>query len=157
MQSFEANRIEIAISALTVTDRALWERLYRGYADFYQMPMDEEILNTVWSWIFDEHNSFFALIAKNDAGDALGLAHCREMPSPLRGAVVGFLDDLYVEPKYRGSGCVQALYDGLNNLGKDRGWPFIRWITAENNYRGRASYDKIAEKTHWLTYQMPIA
>jgi len=148
--------MNITVSTLTENDRALWEALYRGYADFYQMPMNTEILDTVWSWIFDTHNPFFALIAKNDAGDALGLAHCREMPSPLRGAVVGFLDDLYVKPESRGSGCVQALYDGLNKLGKERGWPFIRWITAENNYRGRASYDKIAEKTQWLTYQMPV-
>jgi GNAT superfamily N-acetyltransferase len=118
--------------------------------------MDGEILDTVWSWIFDKNNPFFALIAKNEAGDALGLAHYREMPSPLRGTGVGFLDDLYVKPEYRGSGCAQAFYTELKIIGKDKGWPFIRWITAENNYRGRASYDKIAEKTPWLTYQMSV-
>jgi hypothetical protein len=48
------------------------------------------------------------------------------------------------------------LYQELRNFGKAKGWPFIRWITAEDNYRGRASYDKIAEKTDWLTYQMAI-
>ena len=148
--------MKITVSELNENDREQWEKLYYGYADFYNMPMDAAILDTIWSWIFDNNNQFFALIAKNETGDALGLAHCREMPSPLRGAVVGFLDDLYVKPECRGTGCVQALYEGLSKLGKDRGWPFVRWITAENNYRGRASYDKIAEKTHWLTYQMPV-
>lgn len=148
--------MKVTVSELNSNDREQWEKLYYGYADFYNMPMDTAILDIIWSWIFDNNNQFFALIAKNEAGDALGFMHYREMPSPLRGAVVGFLDDLYVKPEYRGTGCVQALYQALNRFGKDRDWPFIRWITAEDNYRGRASYDKIAEKTHWLTYQMPV-
>lgn len=146
----------ISVSKLNENDREQWEKLYYGYAGFYNMPMDAAILDTIWSWIFDKNNQFFALIAKNESGDALGFAHCREMPSPLRGGFVGFLDDLYVTPESRGTGCVQSLYKGLSQLGKERGWPFVRWITAENNYRGRASYDKVAEKTQWLTYQMPV-
>lgn len=148
--------MNITVTALKKNDRAQWEALYHQYADFYHMPMTVDILDNIWAWIFDDNNQFFALIAKDDAGNAIGLAHCREMPSPLRGSVVGFLDDLYVKPDCRGSGCVQALYKGLNKIGKNRNWPFIRWITAEDNYRGRASYDKIAQKTHWLTYQMPV-
>jgi ribosomal protein S18 acetylase RimI-like enzyme len=148
--------MKITVSRLNPDDRKQWESLYQGYADFYKMPINTAILDTVWSWIFDDKNPFFGLIAKDQGGEALGLAHCRDMPSPLRGAIVGFLDDLYVRPEYRGTGCVQALYRALNELGKDRGWPFVRWITADNNYRGRASYDKIASRTHWLTYQMPI-
>jgi GNAT superfamily N-acetyltransferase len=148
--------MKIIVSALNKNDRKQWEELYYSYAEFYNMPMNAEILETIWSWIFDSNNQFFSLIAKNNNGDTLGLAHCREMPSPLRGIVVGFLDDLYVKLEYRGTGCAQALYEGLRKLGKEKDWPFIRWITAENNYRGRTSYDKIADKTHWLTYQMAV-
>ncbi|WP_238377070.1 hypothetical protein [Neptunomonas antarctica] len=36
------------------------------------------------------------------------------------------------------------------------GWPLVRWITAENNYRARSVYDKLATKTHWQTYQLAI-
>jgi hypothetical protein len=32
----------------------------------------------------------------------------------------------------------------------------MRWITAENNYRGRGVYDKLSDKTQWVTYQMPV-
>jgi ribosomal protein S18 acetylase RimI-like enzyme len=148
--------VKVTVSPLQENDRGQWENLYRDYAEFYKMPMTADILETVWSWVFDQDNPFFGLIAKNETGDAVGLAHCREMPSPLRGALVGFLDDLYVKPEFRGTGCVQAVYKTLNELGKNRGWPFIRWITAEDNYRGRASYDRIAKRTHWLTYQMQV-
>ncbi len=144
------------ISPLKPSDRSQWELLYKAYADFYRVSMNDEILDTVWSWIFDDTQPFFSLIAKNNAGNGIAIMHFREMPSPLRGQFVGFLDDLFVTPKARGSGCVQALYDELNQFGKARGWPLIRWITADNNYQARASYDKIADRTHWITYQMNI-
>ncbi|MGI9296246.1 MAG: GNAT family N-acetyltransferase [Pseudomonadales bacterium] len=148
--------MNIIVSDLCSNDRACWEKLYYGYAEFYNVPMNQEILDTVWSWIFDEQNKFYALIAKSDGGEALGLMHYREMASPLRGKVVGFLDDLYVVPEYRGQGVVGALFESLRGSAKSRAWPFVRWITSENNYRGRSFYDKLAEKTHWLTYQMPV-
>ncbi|MDH5354424.1 MAG: GNAT family N-acetyltransferase [Gammaproteobacteria bacterium] len=135
-------------------DRLQWESLYYGYAEFYKVPMNKDILETVWSWIQDEDYPFFGLLAKDESGNALGFMHCREMPSPLRGAMVGFLDDLFVKPEARGQGIVEILYESLNQLASEQGWPFTRWITADNNYRGRAVYDRLADKTHWVTYQM---
>lgn len=148
--------MSITVSRLEQADRPDWELLYHGYAQFYKTVMHDGILDTVWGWINDEDNPFFGLIARNADGQALGLMHCRQMPSPLRGALVGFLDDLYVHPEARGQGVVEALYEALNELGREQGWPFIRWITAENNYRGRAVYDRLSEKTHWVTYQKAI-
>jgi len=144
------------VKPLQAQDRAEWQRLYHGYAVFYKTVMTNEILDTVWGWIQDEGNPFFGLLARDANGRAVGLAHCRQMPSPLRGALVGFLDDLFVDPDARGQGVVEALYQALNDLGREQGWPFIRWITAENNYRGRAVYDRLAEKTHWITYQKAV-
>ena len=145
--------MNITVTKIEAEDRNDWAVMYHGYADFYQVPMNEAILDTVWQWIFDDSYPFFGLIARNESGHALGLMHCREMPSPLRGAKVGFLDDLFVKPEARGQGVVEALYDALNELANEQGWPFTRWITADNNYRGRAVYDKIADITHWVTYQ----
>ena len=146
----------ISVSRLQADDRDEWEVLYHGYAEFYQVPMNDQILDTVWGWIQDDDNPFFGLVAKDETGKALGLMHCRQMASPLRGALVGFLDDLFVSPDARGQGVVEKLYAALNELGKQQGWPFIRWITAENNYRGRAVYDRLSEKTAWVTYQMAM-
>ena len=148
--------MKIVVSELSLQDRVEWEALYYGYAEFYKVPMNQEILDTVWSWIFDKNNAFYALVAKDDAGRYLGLMHYRAMPSPLRGKRVGFLDDLFIKPEFRGNGVVDALYEALKRSALDKGWPFIRWITAENNYRGRGVYDKLSDKTQWVTYQMPV-
>ena len=146
----------VTVGAMSADDRDQWEKLYHGYAEFYRVPMNAQILDTVWGWIHDAENPFYGLIAKDSDGRALGLMHCRQMPSPLRGALVGFLDDLFVAPDARGQGVVEALYTALADLGRVQGWPFIRWITAEDNYRGRAVYDRLAEKTHWVTYQLAL-
>tara|TARA_B100000780_G_scaffold167698_1_gene117450 strand:- start:1774 stop:2223 length:450 start_codon:yes stop_codon:yes gene_type:complete len=149
--------MKIVVSELCLQDRSEWEALYYAYAEFYKVPMDQNILDTVWLWIFDQDNAFYARVAKDDTGRCLGLMHYRAMPSPLRGKLVGFLDDLFIKPEYRGKGVVDALYQALNSDAADKGWPFIRWITAENNYRGRGVYDKLSDKTQWVTYQMPVA
>ena len=148
--------MKIIVSELCLSDRQDWEELYYGYAEFYEVPMNQEILDAVWAWIFDAKKSFYALIAKSGDGKAHGIMHYREMASPLRGKLVGFLDDLYVNPKSRGHGVVDALFQALVESAKRKGWPYVRWITAENNYRARRVYDKIAEKTQWITYQLKV-
>ena len=148
--------MKFLVRSIEPADRPGWEALYYGYAEFYQVPMDGRILDTVWSWIHDGDNPFFGLIAVDEQARALGFMHCRQMPSPLRGAQVGFLDDLFVLPEARGQGVVEQLYQALNALGRERGWPLIRWITAEDNARARAVYDRLAQKTHWVTYQMAV-
>ncbi|MGB0465979.1 MAG: GNAT family N-acetyltransferase [Pontibacterium sp.] len=145
-----------SIDTLNPDDREQWQRLYYSYAHFYNVPMDQSILDNVWSWIVDDNNPFYALMAKDEKGYAVGLMHYRGMPSPLRGTTAGFLDDLYVEPFARGTGVVDQLFAALNSEAKAQGWPLVRWITADNNYRARTVYDKVADKTHWQTYQMSV-
>ena len=144
----------ITINPLQRQDRNEWESLYRGYAEFYKVPMEQSTLDQVWHWIFDSNTEFFAFMAKDNNGNGLGLMHFRAMPSPIRGALVGFLDDMYIIPNARGQGLVDDMFAVLKQQARIKGCPFVRWITAEDNYRGRAVYDRVSSKTHWQTYQM---
>jgi ribosomal protein S18 acetylase RimI-like enzyme len=142
------------VESLKINDKEQWCKLYQGYADFYKMPMNDDILDTVWSWIFDKENKFYAIGARSSQGNLVGFMHFREMPSPLRGSLIGFLDDLYVHPDYRGSGVVQSLFKELKSLAQKNYWPYVRWITASDNQRARAVYDKISGTIDFVTYQM---
>ena len=128
--------------------------LYKGYAEFYKMPMNDDILDKVWSWIFDKEIKFYAIGIKSSEGELIGFMHFREMPSPLRGSLVGFLDDLYIHPDFRGSGAVQSLFKELKSIAKENNWPYVRWITASDNYRARKVYDKLSGVIDFVTYQM---
>ena len=136
-----------------------WTRLFRGYAGFYNWPTSDEHQRRIWGWIHDER-TVEALVAVRvddagtEVGEPEGLAHLREWIRPLRGAVCGYLDDLYVEPAARGGGAVEALYAEMNRIARERGWAIIRWTTADDNYRARSFYDKVATRTTWITYDM---
>lgn len=150
------NKSNVNITVPEVADESQWRHLYQGYADFYQVDMNAQIMDNVWDWIHDKNNPFYCIVAKDKGGTLLGFMHFRAMASPLRGAMVGFLDDLFISPNARGKGVVSALYDELKQQGQQRGWPLIRWITADNNYRARAVYDGLSNKTHWVTYQLDL-
>ena len=134
------------VEELNISDKAEWSLLYHGYADFYEMPMNDDIL--------DKDIKFYAIGVKSVEGKLIGFMHFREMPSPLRGILVGFLDDLYIHPNHRGSGAVQVLFKELKTIASENGWPYVRWITASDNHRARAVYDKISGAIDFVTYQM---
>jgi ribosomal protein S18 acetylase RimI-like enzyme len=94
-------------------------------------------------------------VAVDEAGRVAGLAHVRPFARPLSATVGGFLDDLYVDEQARGTGAVDALLQALQELAVERGWSVVRWITADDNFRARAKYDRVAVRTTWVTYDMP--
>lgn len=134
-------------------DATDWRVLYRGYADFYQVPMNDRILDTTWSWLLDPDHPLEGLIALRD-GQVVGLAHYRAQPKPLLGEDAGFLDDLFVQPEHRGAGAARLLIDSVAAVARERGWSTVRWITAEDNDRARRLYDRLARATHWVTYEL---
>ena len=138
------------------SDRADWERLYAGYAEFYGVEQDAAMRARVWGWIHDHAHEVEAFVAEDDAGRLVGLAHFRPFARPLAASIGGYLDDLFVAPEARGSGAAPALIEALRDEGRKRGWTLIRWITAEDNARARNLYDKLARATAWRTYDLPI-
>ena len=136
-------------------DRPEWERLYAGYAAFYKVTQTPEMRATVWGWLHDPAHQTRGLVAEEE-GRLIGLAHFRPFARPLSASTGGFLDDLFVDPAARGAGAADALIAALADEGRKQGWTVIRWITAEDNYRARALYDRVAEKTKWATYDLRL-
>ena len=144
------------VEELNQSDKEEWAKLYHDYAEFYEMEMNEDILDTIWSWIHSPDIKFFSIGIKSSKDELIGFMHFREMPSPLRGKLVGFLDDLFVHPDFRGSGAVQLLFKELKLQANKNNWPYVRWITANDNSRARNVYDQISDPIDFVTYQMPI-
>jgi GNAT superfamily N-acetyltransferase len=142
----------IRIHPLAARHRADWERLYAGYADFYRVTQTPEMRQTVWSWIMDPAHEVKAFVAEDAEGRAVGLAHYRPFARPLAASTGGYLDDLFVDPALRGRRVADALIEAVAEEGRRRGWSVIRWITADDNYRGRGVYDRLATRTMWITY-----
>ncbi len=139
-------------------DWEAWQRLFKGYCAFYKQATSEEHLRRVWSWIHEDH-SVEAVVAvpAGDRGEAVGLVHMRSWVRPLRGEIAGYLDDIFVDPAVRGTGVVQALFAAIDATAVEQGWRIVRWTTADDNYRARRAYDRVATRTDWITYEMAAA
>ena len=141
------------IREIKFSDKEEWKDLYRGYADFYKAEMNEEILKTVWGWLHDKSHDVKGIVYEHE-NKIVGFAHYRRMPRPLRGKYIGFLDDIYVEPKQRGKKIGEKLIYALNKISKKNNWDLIRWITQDNNRRAKSLYDRVAKKTSWSLYEL---
>ncbi|MGJ8626484.1 MAG: GNAT family N-acetyltransferase [Sulfitobacter sp.] len=146
--------MDVSIRPVTAQDRAAWDVLYQGYATFYKVEQTAEMRDRVFGWLMDDAHSTGGLVAQDDQGKLIGLTHYRSFFSPLRAAEMCFLDDLFVDPNARGSGAADGLIHGVAAIAREKGWPMVRWITADDNYRGRGVYDKLATRTMWVTYDM---
>lgn len=147
---------ELCILPPQARHRADWDRLYAGYAAFYKALQTPAMRDTVWGWLQDPAHEVKALVAEAPDGRVVGLAHYRPFARPLAAATAGFLDDLFVDPALRGQRVADALIEALYGIGRERGWTVIRWLTADNNYRGRGVYDRVATRTMWITYERKL-
>lgn len=145
----------ISIRPVEAEDYEAWKPLYRGYRDFYRMPHSDDAIEAIWAWLMDPTHVVDGLVAECD-GELIGLAHYREMPSPLRGTTVGFLDDLFIAPEARGAKLGELFFERLKEIAADRGWPAMRWLTADDNYRARTLYDRVGRKTSWNLYEFTL-
>ena len=141
------------IRKITIKDKEDWKRLYKGYADFYKSPINDKILDTVWSWLMNKNHEVKGIVYEID-GKLTALAHYRAMPRPLKGKYIGFLDDLYVDPTYRNQKIGQKLMNEIKVISKSEKWDLVRWFTHQDNIKAKSLYDKISEKTNWEVYEM---
>ena len=149
-------RNNLIIRPVEAKDRDAWEILYQGYAKYYKVTQTAEMRDRVWSWLHESTAESEGLVAEAVDSKIIGLTHFRPFARPLSATTGGFLDDLFVLPEARGLGAADALIEGVKNIALERGWSVVRWITAEDNYRGRSVYDRVAAKTNWVTYDIKL-
>ena len=141
------------IRSIQLNDKEDWQKLYQDYAKFYKVEMTQIILNTVWSWLLDEQHELKGLVCELE-GKIVAFAHYRRMPSPLRGKDIGFLDDLFVLPEFRGLKIGKKIILKLNEISKNKKWNLVRWITRSDNLRAKSLYDRVSKKTNWEVYEL---
>ena len=141
------------IRKLELKDKENWTKLYNDYANFYKVPMNTGILDTLWGWIHDDNHIVNGICFELES-KIVGIAHFRTMPRPITGEYVGFLDDLFVKPEFRGQKIAQKLISHLKSLSKANNWNGIRWITHSSNENAKKLYDKIANNTGFELYEL---
>ncbi|MFE1438830.1 GNAT family N-acetyltransferase [Streptomyces sp. NPDC058739] len=144
----------IEIGFLRPDDRAAWERLARGYKEFYATETTDEEYETAWRRLL-AGTEVHGLGARTPDGRLVGITHylfhasCW-MPDSC------YLQDLFVAGSARGQGVARALIEAVAARARERGASRLYWLTQDHNSTARALYDKVAAFNGFLRYDYPL-
>ena len=133
--------------------------LMRAYCDFYQVaPEDQALLALSQALLADPQREGLQLLARDDAGRAVGFATLYWTWQTLAAARVGVMNDLFVAAEARGGGVAQALIAACLERCREHGATQLVWQTARDNHRAQAVYDRIGatREDQWLDYWLPV-
>ncbi|MGH2951308.1 MAG: GNAT family N-acetyltransferase [Solirubrobacterales bacterium] len=147
----------MAIRPATEADLPALLPLIRGYCDFYEAsPCDEGLERMARTVTAAADDEAFLLVAEDD-GEVAGFAACGWKWSSLRGARIVVLEDLFVAESARGRGHADALIEASADVARRHGAPVLTWLTAPDNRRAQAVYDRIGGHSEpFLEYELEL-
>jgi len=145
--------MELHIAPPTAGDRADWERLARGYKEFYKTIVPDSGYAATWDRLLRE-KEVFALGAWSD-GKLVGIAHSL-FHTTIWTPTTCYLQDLFVDPSARGQGVARALIERVATIARERGAQRLYWHTQEHNATARALYDKLAKFNGFVRYDFAL-
>jgi len=145
-----------AVTTVTPDDLDELLPLMRGYCDFYEAaPTDDALVALSRSLIADPDGEGFQILARDDAGRALGFATVYWSWSTLSAARIAVMNDLFVASDARGSGAAEALIEECRVRAGRRGAVRLTWQTAKDNARAQKLYERVGgQRSEWLDYSL---
>jgi GNAT superfamily N-acetyltransferase len=144
----------------TVTEADLDELvpLMRGYCDFYEVAPSDEALLALARNLIEHPDDGVQLIARDDAGRAVGFATIYWTWQTLSASRLGVMNDLFVSEDARGGGYADALIAECAARCHEHGATELAWQTAYTNERAQKVYDRVGatRDERWLDYSLTV-
>jgi GNAT superfamily N-acetyltransferase len=149
----------MVIREATQSDLPALMLLLRSYCDFYEADPSDEGLERMARAVIaaPEEEAFLLVAADGDSGEVVGFAACGWKWSSLRAARIVVLEDLFVAERARGRGHAEALIEATAELARRHAAPALTWLTAPDNRRARAVYDRVGGRSEpSLEYELEL-
>ena len=138
-------------------DEGAWRRLWAGYAGFYETGLPEAVTARTWQRILDPASPIFARLACEEGAReeerVTGFAVCVLHEGTWVTSPICYLEDLFVDPEYRGKGIGRRLIADLVERARDSGWSRLYWHTRAGN-PARHLYDGFTEADDYVRYRL---
>jgi GNAT superfamily N-acetyltransferase len=149
---------DIVINALGSQDHARWAELWRGYLDFYETKVPQEIYDHTWQRLLAPESPIRGLGARlgGDAAPLVGITHYLFHAHAWIKQDVCYLQDLFVDAGARRHGCGAKLIEAVAIIARQRGCARLYWTTKEDNTVARSLYDRIARFNGFIRYDYAL-
>lgn len=144
------------LRTLTFADKSIWLEMWQEYLNFYQTAYDANIAQHSFDKLLTGGEAIGCLLACNEQNEAVGFVTYTVHFSTWQINPSCYLIDLYVKKEHRRAKIASAFLNKMEEIGKERGWSKVYWITKPNNEAAKKLYDNFAEGNLWVRYQMPI-
>jgi GNAT superfamily N-acetyltransferase len=141
------------IRPLAAADFAPWEQLWLAYLRFYRADVSNDVTAATFRRLCDQTDGMIGLVAVDEQGALVGLAHLVFHPSTWSADPYCYLEDLFVAPAARGTGTAAQLLEAVFAEAHRRGAARTYWETQEFNAPARSLYDKVAHRTSFVVYE----
>ncbi len=142
----------LLIRPIVAADQADWRRLWRGYLEYYETVLPDEVYQSTFNRLLSgaggEYRGFLALAS----GRPVGLTHFLFHRTGWAIADTCYLQDLYADPSVRGLGVGRALIEAVYAAADRHGAASVYWMTQDFNATARRLYDCIGVKTPFIEY-----
>jgi GNAT superfamily N-acetyltransferase len=145
--------VTVIVRDIAPEDRDVWRSLFHAYGVFYETDLADDVLDHVWSAI--RGDAIRAYVAEQEA-KVIGFAHARTHTATFSIGEDWYLEDLFVDPSSRGGGVGTAIIEHIVAIARREGGGTLRWVTADTNAVAQRVYDKVAQRTTWVTYEIEL-
>ena len=146
---------DVAIRRIEAGDETEWRRLWTAYLRFYESSVSEEVYCSTFARLLADkggaNEGIFGLLAEVDR-KPVGLVHYIFHQHCWRVENVCYLQDLYVDPEFRGLHLGRALIEAVYARADEAGSPAVYWLTQDTNHTARKLYDRVAKVTPFIKY-----
>ena len=143
----------VAVRGVQARDEAEWRRLWTQYLAYYEAGASEEVFQETFRRLLSAGpGEFRGLVAEDETGRLVGIAHYLFHRHCWRIENVTYLQDLFVDPVSRGSGVGRALIEAVYDEADAAGAPSVYWLTEEFNSTARLLYNRVGRSTPFIKY-----
>lgn len=147
--------MSLLIRPITESDFEQWLPLWQGYNEFNgrigETALPEDITQQSWKRFLDEEEPMHALVAEVD-GKLVGLAHYLYHRSTTLLNSSCYLQNLFIDPGYRGQGIGRQLIEAVAECARASGSGRFYWATFQDNAPARQLYDKVGKRVGVVIY-----
>ena len=146
----DGERSTVRIAPLQQSDRARWAQLWSEYQLFYGVELPAAVTEATWRRMHE--GRVHGLGARDPAGRLIGIVHYLYHEDTWSTVPACYLQDLYVDPTARGTGCGRMLIEAVAEASKKAGANNPYWLTHQSNDTARQLYDRLAQNQGFIHY-----